>query len=296
MKRILYKIINKLGYNIQSKKTKSEELLRPLTKYSHLNNFNIIVLAKNYILNLENKYRDFKIKNHKQGFMVSFSNLNIYIESLEEFHILNEVFINDDYHYTTKKKSILIDIGCNIGITSLFFSTFSYIEKIIAFEPVRVTYEQAKLNFQLNAKMCKVDAIKNVGLGKSAREERFLFDSKVKGNTGIRGKLSPSYSKNKSAEEISVNINEASSEILEITNQNRSLKVIVKMDCEGAEYEILENLKETGVIDEIDVLLMEWHDKGTEMIEKILEESGFEYFSKRFSSISGIIYAYKSVK
>ncbi|GGK17541.1 hypothetical protein GCM10007962_09680 [Yeosuana aromativorans] len=296
MKRILYKIINKLGYNIQSKKTKREELLRPLTKYSHLNNFNIIILAQNYILNLENKYRDFEIKNHEQGFMVSFSNLNIYIESLEEFHILNEVFINDDYHYTTTKKSILIDIGCNIGITSLFFSTFSYIEKIIAFEPVTITYEQAKLNFQLNTKICKVDAIKNVGLGKHKREEKFLFDRNVKGNTGIRGKLSPSYSKNKSAKEISVNINEASSEILEIINQNSPLKVIVKMDCEGAEYEILESLKETGVIDEIDVLLMEWHDKGTEMIEKILEESGFEYFSKRFSSISGIIYAYKSVK
>lgn len=296
MKRFIYKLINWLGYDIHNKKNKRNLLLKPLKKYEALNNFNLLVRAKNYILNLESKYQNFHIKNDRQGFIVSFSDLNIYVESLEEFHILNEVFVNYDYHYTTKEKAVLIDIGANIGITSLFFSKFDYIEKIFSFEPVKPTYEQAKYNFSLNSEMCKVETIKNIGLGKYERKEQFLFDSNVKGNTGLRGKHSPSYANNSSAKQISVSINEAASEILEVLRQIKSLKVIVKMDCEGAEYEILENLYETGVINKIDVFLLEWHDKGIEPIEKIFQDSGFEYFSKRFSSISGMIYAYKVVK
>lgn len=296
MKRFLYKLINMLGYDIKNKKNQRDLLLKPLRKYEALNNFNLLVQAKNYILNLESKYQEFNIKNDQQGFIVSFSDLNIYVESLEEFNILNEVFINDDYHYTTKEKAFLIDIGTNIGITSLFFSKFDYIEKIFSFEPVKPTYEQAKYNFSLNSKICKVETIKNIGLGKYKREEQFLFDSKVKGNTGLRGKNSPSYSNNNAANLISVSINEASYEISEVLDQAKLLKVIVKMDCEGAEYEILENLYETGVINKIDVFLLEWHDKGIEPIEKILHDSGFEYFSKRLSSITGMIYAYKIIK
>ena len=126
MKKIVYYFVNRLGYNIENKKKRDRELIKPLLKFSQLENFNLLVRAKNYILNLEQKFNNLIIENHKNGFLVKFLDLTFYIESLEEFHVLNEVFINDDYRFYTNSKSIVIDIGANIGITSMYFSKCNY--------------------------------------------------------------------------------------------------------------------------------------------------------------------------
>lgn len=293
MKKIVYYFVNRLGYNIENKKKRDRELIKPLLKFSQLENFNLLVRAKNYILNLEQKFNNLIIENHKNGFLVKFLDLTFYIESLEEFHVLNEVFINDDYRFYTNSKSIVIDIGANIGITSMYFSKCNYIDKIYAFEPVEATYNQAKYNLELNNKIHKVEWVKNIGLGKDKRRESFLFNKNTKGNTGIRGILSDSYANDPNAERVEVQICEASLEISEILKKIDSEKVILKMDCEGAEYEIMENLFNSKVINQIDVVLLEWHDKGSQIIEDILLKSGFDLFARDFSPVAGMIYAYK---
>lgn len=296
MKKIIYYFINRLGYNIENKNKRDQELVKPLLKFNHLDNFNLLVLAKNYVLNLDQKFDDLRIESHKDGFMVSFLDLMFYIESLEEFHILNEVFINDDYRFQTNNKAVVIDVGANIGITSMYFSKCNYVDRIYAFEPVENTYLQAKYNFELNSKIHKVEWIKNIGLGNDKRKESFLFNKNTKGNTGIRGVLSESYANDTNAEKVQVQICDASAEIREIVKNIENEEVILKMDCEGAEYEIMENIFKTDVINLIDVILLEWHDKGSRVIEDILLKSGFYFFAKDFSPVAGMIYAYKSKK
>ena len=57
--------------------------------------------------------------------------------------------------------------------------------------------------------------------------------------------------------------------------------------------EILQKLDESKLLDYIDVLLIEWHDKGSEILEKILIENNFRVVSRYLTSISGMIYAFK---
>lgn len=293
MKNFLFSLVNKLGYRIVNKNNERKLLELPLHKYNISKNFEILFQSKYYISNLEKKFKNLTIVSHKEGFLVGFHGFSIYVESNEEFYILNEIFIRSDYDFTTVSKAVIIDIGANIGITSLFFSQFDFVEKIYAFEPVKDTYEQAEYNFSLNSKMHKVASIKNIGLGKSSRKEFFLFDKLWKGNAGFRGLESPSYLQNKTATEREVQIEDASIELEAIITANPGRKIIVKMDCEGGEYEIIEGLYASGMIQSINVLLLEWHDHGSRKLEKILLDSGFDFFSKNFDELTGMIYAYK---
>ena len=170
------------------------------------------------------------------------------------------------------------------------------VDKIYAFEPVLETFNQAKLNFEFNKAKSKVVEFNNFGLGKNNRNETFIFDNNFKGNTGVRGELSNSYSNNLNTTEVKVEIKEATSVLRKVLDENLNATIVVKMDCEGAEYEIFENILETGFIKEVDVFMLEWHDKGSKYIEDILIANDFNYFSKILAPNAGMIYASKNKK
>jgi FkbM family methyltransferase len=295
MKKIIYSLINKLGFSISNKKKLAKLNLNYFLKFNLTGNLDILVKSKKTIENIEKFYNDLIIKNYKLGFIFEFENLKIYIESSEEIYIINEIFVEKDYNFHSNKKCTVIDIGANVGIASLFFSTLKHVSNIYAFEPVQETFAQAQLNFELNQKICKVERNNNFGLGNSNKIENFIYNRSSKGNTGIRGKLSSSYfnSTNLNTARISVNIKNAQIEIKKLIEINRNNLIVVKIDCEGAEFEIFQNLDESKTLSEIDIIFIEWHDKGPQEIEKCLERNGFNFFSRNLTTISGIIYAYK---
>ena len=290
MKKIVYELMNKLGYRIENKKKIRKAELLFLNKFGVKENLDLFYTCRNYISNLNKKFKNLTLVHHKDGFLVGFLDLVIYVESSDEFFILNEVFVENEYNFLTNSGSIVIDIGANVGISSLFFSKLNYVEKIYAFEPVKETFEQAQYNLGLNGKIHKVEWIKNIGLGKEDYKDTFKYNKNSKGKVGVRSKSSLN---SDITVETEVQICDASSEISKILNDIKTKKIILKIDCEGAEYEIIDNIFKSGVINQVDIIILEWHDKGPQLIEKILLDSRFEVFSKNICPISGIIYAFK---
>ena len=188
---------------------------------------------------------------------------------------------------------IFLDIGTNIGITSLFLSTKENIKAIYGFEPVPYTYKIAIGNLKRN-NISNVE-IKNIGLGGFSRKEEFVFNSKHKGNSGLRGEASFSIRNLKEKEKtiVSVDIIDVSEEFLKIKKIHTQEKIGLKIDCEGGEYEIIDKLDLDGLLDQVNVLIIEWHDKGAEHIEDILIKNKFKIFSRVLETNSGIIYASK---
>ena len=295
MKNIIFRLFNKFGFKIINKNKLKKREINYLSKFDCIKNKSLLNRGLTFVKKINEFYPDLTIKDHENGCEFSFSNVTIFVESPEEIFIISEVFVDKDYNFSINESAVVIDIGANIGISSLFFSTLPFVEKIYSFEPVLDTFKLAQYNFTLNQKISKVVNFFNIGLGNNDRSEIFIYNKDMKGNTGIRGELSPSYSsKNSYNTEVQVSICNASEKITTIYNENIGKKIIVKMDCEGAEYEIFENLVSNNCIDKIDIFMIEWHDKGPCQIEKTLQSANFKYFSKCLGLSSGMIYAYKN--
>lgn len=291
MKKFLYRIINKLGYNIYNKRNKDLEIKKKLQKFTVLKNYNLLFHSSHYIFILENKFQDLHITDSNEGLQVSFQNLVFNIDSLDEFLILNEIFVNKDYNFLSPEKCVLIDIGANVGMASIFFSKLEHVDKIYAFEPVQDTYDIALKNVK-NNNIKKIIRFSNYGLGNSDREEKFLFNRKARGNFGMRVKSNET--PNDSLETRSIFIKKASEEIDLILKENPDYRIVIKMDCEGAEYEILEDLHNSSLISKIDIFILEWHDYGADLLEQYLIENNYTVFSRDLGIVSGILSAVRN--
>lgn len=135
-----------------------------------------------------------------------------------------------EYHFPAFKPEICYDIGANIGVVSVALAYIYPSAKIYAFEPVEENHELLKLNTE---HLKNVRAI-NYGLG-SDTGPATMFPSDDPNNLGgfstaIRTEIDP---ENPPLVHIR--------DVAEVVRQFGTPDV-VKIDCEGAEAEILENM------------------------------------------------------
>jgi FkbM family methyltransferase len=294
MKKYIHKLLKKSGYKISNTSTKEKELQNLVQSFAVENDINnLVVRSAPYLFEIKKQFSELVLENHKEGVLASFDDLKVYIESPEEFFILKEVFVEKEYNLLSKESFVVFDIGMNIGISSLFFGLKKNVSKIYSFEPVVTTYNQALYNLELNKSYSNKIETFNFGLGGSTRVEKVLYNSQAKGNCGIRLDSSLVIDRN-NGEEIEICIKDIGDILPDLIANYPEKKMVLKIDCEGSEYEIIEKLNETSILSDIDVLLIEWHDKGPKIIEDKLVENNFRVVSRVLTSISGMIYAFKN--
>ena len=199
---------------------------------------------------------DFK----KQGGKIVFSldHLKFITNKALEGCAILETFVEKQYDWLDVKGKTVVDVGANIGDTAVYFSKVKHARQVIAFEPYPYTYKMAVENIKINK--VKNVVLLNEGVGK--QNDFMIIDASFESDAGSALK---SFKKGKK-----VKINSLESIVRKYKIEN----AVLKMDCEGCEYDIILN-SSSNVLRKFDQMIIETH-YGCEKIEDKLKNSGFE--------------------
>lgn len=177
---------------------------------------------------------------------------------------LNEIFIKQAYRWmldNIRANTTVIDVGAYIGDTAVYFATDRNVSAVYSYEPIPTTFEEAKSTISRTpASVRKKIRIFNNAV--SGKKMTISIDPKFMGygGTSFDEKLSA-----KGGVAIS------SLKLDDILRGKRNMAV--KLDCEGAEIEIVKNSSLSGVY----LIMMEYHYKDRRMLQ-MLKEKGFAAF------------------
>ena len=179
--------------------------------------------------------------------------------------------------FSIHSQDIIIDVGANKGYFSLFAATRASNGKVYAFEPVTELFNRALENSRLN-RLSNLTII-NKALWSESGEKPFYLSTNSGGHS-MRPKPS-------SYEEVVVH----TIRLDEFCKANQINRIdLLKLDCEGAEYDILMTL-DKDFLDHIKKISMEIHDFGSHHHNQILDFLGKNNFKTK--ELEGYIYAWR---
>jgi len=185
---------------------------------------------------------------------------------------INEIWVNRIYNpkgFEIKAGDIVVDVGGHIGIFSLLASRFAKNGQIITVEPFPSTFRILQENIRKN-KIKNVLLVNKAISNKKGVKDLFLEGESTVGVTFFKDALENDNLKKESVKTIT----------LEELMKECGIDHIdfLKMDCEGAEYEILFSCSPT-ILNKIGKISMEYHNldesNNVSHLKKFLEGNGF---------------------
>lgn len=193
-----------------------------------------------------NSIKEIRIFENRTKFYDNKSSHSVYwIESeLEKEYKLNNIKIEDN--------DIIIDIGAHVGVVSTYLSKINPKSKIYAYEPTYNSYHCLTKNLKMNG--IENVTVFNKAVTSDGRNVKMMMPFN---NTGGSSLMFEPNTKNYFYNVInSLAINELISGILE--KEKKDKIKLLKIDCEGAEYEILKTLS-PELFSKIEYLVGEFH-------------------------------------
>ena len=215
---------------------------------------------------LQKKYMNQEFNSFKSSF--GFTLTFLQFETL--VYLFNEIFVENQYYfYSTNESPLIIDCGSNIGMSIFYFKTLYPKANIISFEPFEPAYIILKENIERNC-LEDVSIFQFVLSDKEEETNIFYIPEKL-------GSLSMST--------ISERVNGKSMAVRSVCLSKfiQSEVDFVKMDIEGAELSVIQELSKSGKMSFIKKMLIEYHhhikkdDDNFSLILSILEMNNFGY-------------------
>ncbi|MBK9199816.1 MAG: FkbM family methyltransferase [Betaproteobacteria bacterium] len=190
--------------------------------------------------------------------------------------VVVENIYHQNYGLSLDRESIVVDIGANAGVSALFLAQNSAVTKVIGFEPLVPIFRMLQDNLSLNRELAKKIEVFNFGLGERSEKLTVRYSRDHAMSASMRGIYDRYYQSVDSNEQIE--IFDAAAVIDDIFSKHPDQQIVLKMDCEGAEFEILPRLAEKGLLGRVGVLIVEFHDKQPSDLIDLLHRSGFTSF------------------
>jgi len=237
---------------------------------------NWYIYPKVYYKLINDKFVIFKTKT---GLRIKIRVRSTDLMALTNVWMINEYDVED---FEINTNDTVIDIGAHIGLFSLLVSQLCKTGKILSFEPARE-------NFDLLVSNLKLNHIENV----------LPFNIAVSKNSG---RLDLFLNNDQSAHSIfskspeAINVESTSLQKIFEENKISSCKML-KLDCEGAEYEIIDSLP-SEYLDKIQNIVMEYHlaDTKPELVKSLIlkiENAGFKIKTRPHYNDMGLLIARK---
>jgi FkbM family methyltransferase len=189
------------------------------------------------------------------------------------FGLINEIFFRPFVYFEKSEKPLVIfDCGTNIGIRLLYFKWRFPNSKFVCFEPNPVVLGYLEKNIKNNGLAHRVE-LNQIALGRDDGFIELFYNSNVRAS-GSASVIKPEV----------LNTTQVSKRVPQKRLSDFiSAKVdLLKIDIEGAEGEVVEDLKNNNKLSYIKKVLIEYHYDGVTMIYPLeniiskLESSGMK--------------------
>jgi FkbM family methyltransferase len=206
------------------------------------------------------------------------------VKCAEEIYTLHELFVLGDYNLFVESESVLMDIGANVGYTSIYLAAQNPSMEVLAYEPLELSYQSAVRNVSINPHLSDRISLHNYGLSGCSQTQ--TIQSEIAHRTRSSMVIDRASNPFSQVEYLPVSVRKVSDEVRDILEKNPKKSLWLKMDCEGCEYKVLEDLAESGALYEINGILLEWHVVDPRIgsvswIQGVLSSSGFNVYLQK---------------
>lgn len=221
--------------------------------------------------------------------------ININFYTMDDYYVIKEIFADGVYDFNdySDNEYSVIDIGMNIGTASIYFASKSNVKNVYSFEPFSETFNLALNNISINDVIGKKVHSYRYGLSNADKNISLFYNENQKSGMSTQEDINTKFCGN-SNEKQEICLKDSGNIINKIIQENNNSKFILKVDCEGEEYNIFKRLNEIGIVGKFQIIMLEWHYQGSELLETILKENKFIYFKFVRDIDTGVIYAIKS--
>lgn len=217
--------------------------------------------------------------------LLQFDQLSCYSSSKEEAQfIYKEIFVDHCYNVTELPEApFIVDAGANIGLFSIYMKQKYPGARILAFEPAPQTYDVLSRNLALNH-ISGVEALQ-YGLASEPGTMKLTYYPNLPGNSTLvpeeKQKLYEEAVKKRGREVADARFGGAQQVDVKLERLSRFLDGVqavdlLKVDVEGAEFEVIKGIDDEHWALVRNVVVETWEPSGIRPeIERLLESKGF---------------------